>query len=1027
MIVENYYENLHVLHKNTLPVRSYYIPAGKEMELRGTRRTDSDRLLLLSGKWKFRYYDALYQLTDAFYDPTYDTSSFDTVDVPGVWQNYGCDSHQYTNVRYPIPFDPPYVPHENPCGAYVRTFDYTRDPDAPRAALNFEGVDSCFYVWLNGTWIGYSQVSHSTSEFDVTDVIREGKNTLAVLVLKWCDGTYMEDQDKFRMSGIFRDVYLLRRPEECIYDYTIDARPDEAYTGASIDVALTFRDQTVPVAYFLYDAAHVLMASGNVYGTSFHIDLPTAKLWSADIPYLYTLVMETGQEVITDHVGIRQVCVRDGVLTVNGVNVKFRGVNRHDSDPVTGFAIDASQITKDLTLMKAHNVNAIRTSHYPHAPFNYELYDAYGFYIIDEADNESHGTGTLYHKPGDAAAYAAGWNKSIADNPKFNEATLDRTRRLVLRDKNRPCVLIWSMGNECAYGCTFEGALAWTKQADPTRLTHYESAFHTDDAAAHDFSNIDLFSRMYPSVENIKEQFENEDKDPYTGEPVTKKRPYVLCEYSHAMGNGPGDLEEYFELFHKYDGMCGGFVWEWCDHAIFKGYNEKGKAMYAYGGDHGEWPHDGNFCMDGLVYPDRRVHTGLVEYKNVYRPVRLLASSREADKVTLNLANMMEFVAMQDYVTLRYDLIVNGITTEKGVEITDLPDIGPRGTGKLTLALDLPAGAVITLKLDYHLKNASALLPADFPLGFDEVALSEADAALLLPYSTVPEVQEPVFTVRESDRYAVIGTDAFSYTYDKYTAAFSKMNYNNQSFLAAPMEYNIWRAPLDNDRQIAPEWRKAGYDRAYVRGYECGIVTGSESVSIRSKAAMVSPVIQRILNMDVNFTIHGNGRIDADIRVRRDAEFPFLPRFGMRLFLPSAMEQISYYGLGPIENYCDKHHACYHALFTTTAGAMHEDYIRPQENGSRSDCSFVAAGDMCRQLLAYAKPTLSFNASPYTQEELTDKRHNYELVRSPYTVLCLDYKMSGCGSNSCGPELLKTYRLDEEDFTFSFSLQPKVL
>lgn len=483
MMIPHYYEDPHTLHVGTMPNRAYYIPASRRSDALVEHRETSDRFQLLNGSWKFRYYASIYDLQDAFYEVGYDASAFDSIPVPSVWQNHGYDHHQYTNIRYPFPADPPYVPKENPCGAYLYDFTYQKDAAAPRAFLNFEGVASCFYVWLNGQFVGYSQVAHSTSEFDVTKFLQDGTNHLAVLVLKWCDGSYMEDQDMFRMNGIFRDVYLLHRPEQCIEDYFITT--DIHGSTAGVAVRLRYYDSAVATRITLYDAAGTIVGSVTPVEAPddaafpYHAEITVVDptLWNAEQPYLYTLVLDTPNEIITDRVGIREVHVANNQIYVNGQSIKFHGVNRHESDPVTGYAVGFEQTKKDLLMIKKHNFNAIRTSHYPDVPYFYQLCDQYGFFVIDEADNESHGASEYYCEGNESwPNHVENWNKPIADNPEFTEATVDRTRLCVERDKNRPCVIIWSMGNESAYGCTFEEALAWTKSFDPHRLTHYESA-----------------------------------------------------------------------------------------------------------------------------------------------------------------------------------------------------------------------------------------------------------------------------------------------------------------------------------------------------------------------------------------------------------------------------------------------------------------------------------------------------------------------------------------------------------------------
>ena len=652
MIVPRYYEDLDFLHEHTMPPRAYYIPASRRMEDLVEHREASDRVQMLNGMWKFRYFESIYDVRDAFYESGYDTSDFDEIPVPGVWQMVGYDTHQYTNFRYPFPFDPPYVPQDIPCGAYVHTFSYAKDKKAPKVYLNFEGVDSCFYVWVNGVYTGYSQVSHATSEFDVTDVIEEGENTIAVLVLKWCDGSYLEDQDKFRMSGIFRDVYLLKRPEKAVQDYRITT--EIAETCAKITLDISYYQET-PVTVSVEDAAGNVVAQTEISKAgTVTLEIANPELWNTEHPYLYTLILQNADETIEDAIALRTVAIQERVLYFNGQAIKLRGVNRHDSDPVTGFTVDVAKIKKDLTLMKEHNFNAIRSSHYPNAPYFYQMCDRYGFLVCDEADIEAHGPFMLYRKEDTDYNRFKKWNEKIADDPAWEQAILDRVKRMVARDKNRFCIIFWSMGNESAYGCNFEKALAWTKKYDPSRITQYESARYRNYDVTYDYSNLDLYSRMYPALSEIEEYLEKDGS-----------KPFLLVEYCHSMGNGPGDLEDYFQIIQKDARMCGGFVWEWCDHAIAHGQAENGKTKYYYGGDHGETIHDGNFCMDGLVYPDRTPHTGLLEYKNVYRPVRVVSYDEKTGRLVLH--NYMDFDDISDYADILYEITVDGLCVQKGV------------------------------------------------------------------------------------------------------------------------------------------------------------------------------------------------------------------------------------------------------------------------------------------------------------------------------------------------------------------------
>ena len=1010
MIVPRYYEDLSVLHENTMPARAYFIPASKRMDNLVEHREESDRMQLLNGTWKFQYFNSIYDVQEPFFEKDYDTENFDEIQVPSVWQMAGYDTHQYTNIRYPFPFDPPYVPQDIPCGTYAHTFVYHKDENAPKAFLNFEGVDSCFYVWINGSYVGYSQVSHMTSEFDITDLLRDGENSIAVLVMKWCDGSYLEDQDKFRMSGIFRDVYILKRPKQAISDYHIKTRIEDMLAKVEIEMKF-YSPLNVKISIEDRNGAVVALGSIAEEGTAV-LEIASPELWNTENPYLYKLILETENEVIVDHIALRKIEIKDQVIYLNGQKIKFRGVNRHDSDPVTGFTISPEQITTDLTLMKQHNFNAIRSSHYPNAPFFYEMCDKYGFMVIDEADIEAHGPFMIYRKEDTDYNRFKRWNEKIADDPVWEEAIVDRVKLMVERDKNRFCIVMWSMGNESAYGCNFEKALEWTKNFDPDRITQYESARYRNYDETYDYSNLDVYSRMYPALSEIQEYL---DKD--------GSKPFLLVEYCHSMGNGPGDFEDYFQMIQDNDKMCGGFVWEWCDHAIAHGTAENGKTIYAYGGDHGEEIHDGNFCMDGLVYPDRTVHTGLLEYKNVYRPARVISYNKESGELVIH--NYMDFDDLKDYVKISYELTQDGLVISKGI----LPEfsVAPHGEGKTNLKINVPENGKCYLKLIYHLKKELPLLDEDHILGFDEIEVSKEDTKCKLAEKWIPKtVVDSELQVNENDTQIHIKGREFAYTIDKRTALFTEMKFAGREYLNHPMELNIWRAPTDNDMYIKSEWKKAHYDKAYTRAYTTEVVQGKHGVKITSHASVVAETVQKILDVMITWKIEAAGKIDADIEVTKDDEFPDLPRFGVRMFLDKKLSAARYFGMGPQESYCDKHQASSHGLYQANVDDLHEDYIRPQENGSHYDCEYVELNNSRYGIVVSAENAFSFNASYYTQEELEKKTHNYELTESDSLVFCVDYALNGIGSNSCGPVVLEQYRFDDVLFRFQFTLIPYV-
>lgn len=1010
MIVPRYYEDLSVLHENTMPARAYFIPASKRMDNLVEHREESDRMQLLNGTWKFQYFNSIYDVQEPFFEKDYDTENFDEIQVPSVWQMAGYDTHQYTNIRYPFPFDPPYVPQDIPCGTYAHTFVYHKDENAPKAFLNFEGVDSCFYVWINGSYVGYSQVSHMTSEFDITDLLRDGENSIAVLVMKWCDGSYLEDQDKFRMSGIFRDVYILKRPKQAISDYHIKTRIEDMLAKVEIEMKF-YSPLNVKISIEDRNGAVVALGSIAEEGTAV-LEIASPELWNTENPYLYKLILETENEVIVDHIALRKIEIKDQVIYLNGQKIKFRGVNRHDSDPVTGFTISLEQLTTDLTLMKQHNFNAIRSSHYPNAPFFYEMCDKYGFMVIDEADIEAHGPFMIYRKEDTDYNRFKRWNEKIADDPVWEDAIVDRVKLMVERDKNRFCIVMWSMGNESAYGCNFEKALEWTKNFDPDRITQYESARYRNYDETYDYSNLDVYSRMYPALSEIQEYL---DKD--------GSKPFLLVEYCHSMGNGPGDFEDYFQMIQDNDKMCGGFVWEWCDHAIAHGTAENGKTIYAYGGDHGEEIHDGNFCMDGLVYPDRTVHTGLLEYKNVYRPARVISYDKESGELVLH--NYMDFDDLKDYVKISYELTQDGLVISKG----KLPEVSaaPHSEGKINLKINVPESGKCYLKFIYHLKKELPLLDEDHILGFDEIEVSQKDAKCQLAEKWVEKtVTDSELQVSEDDTQIHIKGREFAYTIDRRTALFTEMKFAGREYLNHPMELNIWRAPTDNDMYIKSEWKKAHYDKAYTRAYTTEVVQGKHGVKITSHASVVAETVQKILDVTITWKIEAAGKIDADIAVTKDDEFPDLPRFGVRMFLDKKLSAARYFGMGPQESYCDKHQAASHGLYHANVDDLHEDYIRPQENGSHYDCEYVELNNSRYGIVVSAKNAFSFNASYYTQEELEKKTHNYELTESDSVVFCVDYALNGIGSNSCGPVVLDQYRFDDVLFRFQFTLIPYV-
>jgi len=984
-MILKYYQDPKAFRVNLEPNRAYYVPFGNSADAMSKLREESDRLMSLNGKWNFAFYNNHYE---AELSPC--ECKMREVDVPAVWQSYGVDFQQYTNVRYPFPYDPPYVPDENPCGVYVKNIDVELS-DNDNYYLVLEGVDSCSYVYVNDQFASYSEVSHSTAETNITPLLKNGTNKITVVVLKWCSGSYMEDQDKFRMSGIFRDIYVLRRPKEHIRDFFIrtDLTEDNktAYIDADVDIIGGGN-----ASYKLYDADGNLVAGGESENGKISFVLSDPNLWTAETPYLYKFELEYNGEYIVKSIGVRKIVVKDGVVLVNGAPIKIKGTNRHDSDPYTGFTVSREHILRDMFIMKRNNINAIRTSHYPNSPIFVELCDQLGFYVCAETDIEMHGTVPLYGSTDWLVTYDL-----LANDPLFKEALLDRTQRNIHRDKNSPAVFMWSMGNEAGFGTNFEVCGRWVKECDKTRLLHYERAHFElpEKCAMYDFSMLDVNSHMYTNLEATEKYATEYDK------------PYVLCEFIHAMGNGPGDAKDYFDLIYKYPKFLGGFVWEWCDHAVYMGDAEDGRPKFGYGGDFGEIVHDGNFCMDGLVYPDRREHTGLKEYKNVIKPfaVRPVGGS----SILYEVCNMLDFANLADIMRLRWELEIDGVVTKSGV-IENI-EAAPHRAALITIDVGSVSGNAF-IRFIGEQKGDKAWAEDGHELGFDQIELSRVRPC-------IPDVIGASAKSEETDTEVIISGAFFKYTFNKLLGTFTSLVYGDKERLEKPMEYNIWRAPTDNDRNIRNQWQAAGYDRMTVKVYSVDVEDIGGNTEISTSLGISAVAIQRILNVKTKWTVRPDGSIVFDTDAKKTEpihtganELPFLPRFGIRMFLAKELENAEYFGFGPNESYIDKRRSSYISKFNTTVSEMHEDYTKPQENGSHYDCDYIALSDGKNTIKVSSPDGLSFNASHFTQEELTTKKHNFELEESGMTVLCIDCRQSGIGSNSCGPALREKYRLD---------------
>ena len=1002
LLLNEYHENLSIHHVNMMQRRSYYIPFIDATEAINIKdRTNQFNFFSLNGKWDFNYFPSLQLIKD--FNHINEINLSDSIDVPSVWQMKGYDYNQYTNVKYPIPYNPPFVPTDNPCAIYKKEFDFNIDSEKQDYHINFEGIDSCFYFWINDKFVGYSQISHSISEFDISNYLVNGKNTITVLVLKWCDGTYFEDQDKFRMSGIFRDVYILTRSKSRINDFKLTTSVNVLSNEGVINLEILETVGNPNISYTLLEPNNTVISSGNIIENNLQINISNAQLWDAENPNLYTLLLQTETEVIKEKVGLREIKIENSILKINDVPIKIKGVNHHDSDPFKGYAITYDDLIVDLKLMKENNINSIRTSHYPKAPIFYELCDEYGFYVMSEADIETHGVVELY-----GLGYLDNYNM-IADDVIYKESIIDRIDSSIVPFKNKSCIFMWSLGNESGYGINFETGAKYAKDLDSSRPIHYEAAHYANKQRTNDFSNLDVISRMYPSVEEIKAYFEK-----------GIDKPFVLCEYAHAMGNSPGDLTKYDELIQKHDEFIGGYVWEWCDHALFMKNCKNGKKAYGYGGDFGERNHDGNFCMDGLVYPDRTPHTGLLEYKNINRPIRALSFDEANNKVKLK--NMLDFKNINEFLNVTYKIHANGELISSQHLVID--SLKPKEEKWFDLNVPNIPNGICTILFEYNVKQDESLYKKDMNLGHDQFIINEGNnLSYINDLLNTKTNKEKFKSIKECANKIDISNSNFNLTYNKNTATFEYIKLYEKVFLNAPMDFLIWRAPTDNDRNIKNTWIEAGFDQISTRVYTNEIKEYEDKLKIISNLCLIPPYREKVLDLTVTWSIYSSGLINCNIAATKNMVTPFLPRFGVQLKLNKSYENVNYFGFGPYESYLDKNLSCYLGNFNSTVSEMHEDYIKPQENGSHHFCRNISINNEHEKIQVFSENDFAFNASHYSVNQLTTVNHNFELNEEDATYLIIDYKQSGIGSNSCGPELDQRYQLNEKEFSYNFYLK----
>ena len=1002
--IPDYHKTEKHLHINCEAPRAYFVPYANRREALTGNRDSSCFFKSLCGVWDFRYFSSVSDIVD-FTAPDFSRREMDKLPVPMNWQmalGRGYDTPHYTNAFYPIPIDPPHVPDQNPCGLYIRDFRIPEAMADKRVYLNFEGVDSAFYVWVNGSFAAYSQVSHMTSEIDITPLVKAGSNTLQVLVVKWSDGTYFEDQDMWRMSGIFREVYLLFREEVHIRDVFVQCRlEEELRRGAfSAEIALTGKEQ---VRWeFLSPQDQVLASGCQTVEREGVIEIPAVEapeLWSDETPALYRLVLTCGSETVAVETGARRIEIRGKVIYINGKKCKVKGVNRHDSHPLLGHATPMDHMLRDIMIMKAHNINMVRTSHYPNDPRFLELCNRYGLFVCDEADHEIHGMEPSYLRHG------------MSGDPRWEGVYLDRVQRMVERDKNQPCVIFWSLGNESGLGQNHAVMANWIRSRDTSRLIHYEGASTVFNADGRVQGATDMESRMYTSPERCREYCRND----------AMTQPLFLCEYSHAMGNGPGDLKAYWDVIWEHDCFFGGCAWEFTDHSVATGEDRYSNPRYTYGGDFGDTPNDGNFCVDGLVYPDRRVHTGMLELKQVYMP--LLLERTEAAAGSYRLTNRRFFTSMED-LSLVWWIEVNGRSVLTG-SLPSLP-IQPQESMVVDLfAPELPDRyrGIVTVNVSVRYNENKPWAPAGYEVGIWQEEYRGENLR------SCGEVPAPMYTVlaRQAQNAIVITCGETEYIFDTVSGLVKSICDNGEALITEPMVPCVWRAPTDNDRNVKEAWLDHRLDCAVVKCYGCFLrdCDGSSAV-VEAEFALGAAPLQPVLRGKVTYTVTERDGLqvnyDAHWQSRPEVTWP---RFGLRLTMPEGAEQMRYFGYGPMESYADKRQAARLGEFGTTVTENYEPYIMPQENGAHTGCGWARVTTIAGHgFLFTADRRFSFSALHYTPEQLTEAGHHYELVPRRETTVILDYKQSGIGSNSCGPQLAEAYRFDEPDFNFTLYIKP---
>lgn len=985
------YQDLNVLAYERLPMRTTMVPyENREAAMSGMRGA-SRHYLNLNGNWHFNYYEGAHTLPE---DVNQAECPYE-MPVPGCWQFNGFAQMQYTNVTFPIPYDPPFVPDTTPIGLYQRTFVLPQAFKGRKSVLRFDGVTSCYYAFVNGAYVGFSKTPHLPAEFDVSRFVHDGENEIRVLVFQWSDGTYLEDQDMWRHAGIFRDVSLLSFAEERICNVKVLADYEVKSGKGLIKAELKVKAAKDVRVTLLDEDTDTLLAEGSVHISKekgvWEAEIPAVTPWNAENPKRYALLCEIEGQCECIRVGFKHVEIKNGVFTVNGVGIKVKGVNRHDTHPELGFFTPVEHMRQDVVTMKRHNINTVRTSHYPNDPRFLDLCDEYGLYVVDETDLECHGV-VMFNT-----------YDYIATDPRWEKQFVDRGTRMVERDFNHPSIIMWSLGNEAGYGCNHVAMAAAMRAIDTTRPIHYER----DEKA----ETADVLSDMYTSWDHMIKRCRQ-----------AKGKPFFLCEYAHAMGQGPGNLEDYWQEFYKHPQMMGGCVWEWADHGITQ-YTEDGEKWWAYGGDFGEHPHDGNFCVDALTYPDRTPHTGLQEYAHVLRPARVELVEETTGENAYIKVRVRNTYAFTNLNTLRgHWKIHNGYKVFAQGELN--LNVRPGSTTTLKVAAPRYDG-IATMDFVFSLKDDALYADSGFVVARDQIILKHP--AALKPFAAF-DAAAPLKACQEADGTVQVKGANFEVAFDRIGLCAWQEDGVDFILPEGGVRPNVWRAMTDNDVSFKENWEKFHLDKLENRCENLSYVLdeNSECVNVRIESVLADTGYPPIIRLRQDYAVHANGTVVLRLAFTPAAkqELPCLPRLGMRFMMPGAFEQVAWHGRGPIESYKDKKTAAFIGVYRSDVEAMHEPYVRPQENGSHEDTYAVALMNNEGRGLMIARPfgeTFAFTAHPYTLENLAKAKHTYELDFEDLTEVSFDCDMAGLGTGSCGACTMErdmVFLKERREFTF---------